>query len=126
MTTRLMPPYAPGPVCFVRGEGTHLFDDAGKDYLDFLSGLAVTSLGHAHPGVADAVAHQAQTLTHVSNLFRNEIAPQVASTLHDLIGGGGHIILSNSGAEATECAINLARLAGGPGRHVVISAFGSF
>lgn len=122
----LMPTYAPGPVCFVRGHGTHLFDDTGKDYLDFLSGLAVTSLGHAHPQVAAAISHQANTLTHVSNLFRNEVAPVVASTLDELIGGGGQIFFSNSGAEANECAIKLARLAGGPGKHVVISAFGSF
>lgn len=122
----LMPTYAPGPVCFVRGEGSYLFDDAGKQYLDFLSGLAVTSLGHAHPKLADAIAAQARTLSHVSNLFRNEVAPAVATTLDGLIGGGGQIFFSNSGAEANECAIKLARLAGGPGKHVVISAFGSF
>ncbi|MEY2470817.1 MAG: acetylornithine/N-succinyldiaminopimelate aminotransferase [Actinomycetota bacterium] len=121
-----MPTYAAPPVTFVRGEGTHLYDDAGKDYLDFLSGLAVTSLGHAHPKVAAAIAEQAATLSHVSNLFGNELAPQVAATLDGLVGGGGQVFFGNSGAEANECAIKLARLAGGRGKHVVISAFGSF
>jgi predicted acetylornithine/succinylornithine family transaminase len=121
-----MPTYAAPPVTFVRGEGTHLHDDAGKDYLDFLSGLAVTSLGHAHPKVAAAIAEQAATLSHVSNLFGNELAPQVAATLDGLVGGGGQVFFGNSGAEANECAIKLARLAGGRGKHVVISAFGSF
>ena len=122
----LMPTYGPRPVTFVRGEGTHLFDDTGKDYLDFLSGLAVTSLGHSHPKVAEATAKQARTLQHVSNLFANDVAPGVAATLDQLIGGGGPVFFGNSGAEANECAIKLARLAGGPGKHVIISAFGSF
>jgi predicted acetylornithine/succinylornithine family transaminase len=122
----LMPTYAEPPVTFVRGEGTRLYDDAGKEYLDFLSGLAVTSLGHAHPKVAAAIAQQANTLSHVSNLFGNEVGPSVAATLDELVGGGGQVFFSNSGAEANECAIKLARLAGGPGKHVVISAFGSF
>jgi predicted acetylornithine/succinylornithine family transaminase len=126
VTNAIMTTYAPAPVTFVRGEGTHLFDDTGKDYLDFLSGLAVTALGHSHPRVAAAVSEQARTLQHVSNLFNNEIAPEVAATLDGLIGGGGQIFFGNSGAEANECAIKLARLAGGPGKHVVISAFGSF
>ena len=121
-----MPTYAPPPVTFVRGEGTRLYDDSGKEYLDFLSGLAVTSLGHAHPKVTAAIAAQAATLSHVSNLFGNELAPSVAATLDELIGGGGQVFFGNSGAEANECAIKLARLAGGPGKHVVISAFGSF
>lgn len=126
MTSNLMKTYAPAPVTFVRGEGTHLFDDNGKHYLDFLSGLAVTSLGHAHPKIAAAVTQQANTLLHVSNLFHNVLAPVVASKLDGLVGGGGEVFFSNSGAEANECAIKLARLAGGPGKHVIISAFGSF
>lgn len=124
--TALMKNYGPTSVTFVRGEGTHLYDDTGKEYLDFLSGLAVTSLGHSHPKVAAAVAEQAKTLLHVSNLFANEVGPAVAATLDGLLGGGGEIFFSNSGAEANECAIKLARLAGGPGKHTIISAFGSF
>jgi predicted acetylornithine/succinylornithine family transaminase len=123
---KLMPTYALPPVTFVRGEGSRLYDDAGKEYLDFLSGLAVTSLGHAHPKVTAAIAEQAATLSHVSNLFGNQLGPSVAATLDELIGGGGQVFFGNSGAEANECAIKLARLAGGPGKHVVISAFGSF
>ena len=84
----LMPTYPPPPVTFVRGEGTHLYDDRGRRYLDLLSGLAVTSLGHAHPAVAEALAAQARTLLHVSNLFGNELAPEVARTLDRLVGDG--------------------------------------
>ena len=122
----LMTTYPPPPVTFVRGEGTILWDDAGKRYLDFLSGLAVTSLGHAHPIVADAVAAQARTLWHVSNLFGNTLAPEVAATIDRLLGGGGRVFFANSGAEANECALKLARKWGGRGRYVVVSAYGSF
>jgi predicted acetylornithine/succinylornithine family transaminase len=123
--------YADPPVTFVRGEGTLLFDGEGRRYLDFITGLAVVSLGHAHPAVAEAVAQQARTLCHVSNLYGNELAPQVAATIDRLIGGGaapagGQIFFANSGAEANECALKLARRWAGPGRHVVISALGSF
>jgi predicted acetylornithine/succinylornithine family transaminase len=117
---------------FVRGEGSYLWDDAGKRYLDFLSGLAVTSLGHSHPAVATALHEQAQTLLHTSNLFATPIAPEVASTIDALITGEsgdetvGQVFFCNSGAEANECAIKLARKWGGRGRHVVVSAYGSF
>ena len=109
----LMCTYAEPPVTFVRGEGTYLWDDEGRRYLDFLSGLAVTSLGHAHPVVAEALATQARTLLHVSNLFGNVIAPEVAATIDRLIGGGkeragGQVFFCNSGAEANECAFKLA------------------
>jgi acetylornithine/succinyldiaminopimelate/putrescine aminotransferase len=137
---RLMTTYAPPPVTFVRGSGTELWDDAGKRYLDFLCGLAVTSLGHAHPAVAEAIAQQARTLLHVSNLFGTEPGPQVAATLDRLITAGGarssgtaggarssgRVFFCNSGAEANEAAIKLARKRGGRGRHVVVSAWRSF
>ena len=122
----IMPTYGPPPVMFVRGSGTELFDRDGKRYLDFLSGLAVTSLGHAHPAVAAAVAEQANTLLHVSNLFATEPQVEVAQTIDRLNGGGGQVFFCNSGAEANEAAIKLARRHGGPGRHVVVSAFRSF
>jgi predicted acetylornithine/succinylornithine family transaminase len=96
-------------VAFVRGEGTELFDTEGMRYLDFLSGLAVTSLGHAHPGVAAAIADQARTLLHVSNLFYNDVQPRLVARLDALLGGGGKVFCTNSGAEANECAIKLAR-----------------
>jgi predicted acetylornithine/succinylornithine family transaminase len=121
-----MPTYGPPSIQFVRGEGSWLEDGHGARYLDFLSGLAVTSLGHAHPAVADALAAQARTLLHVSNLFATDVAPGVARTLDRLIGGGGQVFFANSGAEANECALKLARRFGGRGRHVVVSAFGSF
>ena len=122
----LMPTYPPPPVTFVRGRGTELWDDDGRRYLDFLSGLGVTALGHAHPAVADAVATQARTLVHVSNLFGTEVGPEVARTLDRLLGGGGQVFFANSGAEANECALKLARKWGGRGRHTVVSAYGSF
>ncbi|MGO8861180.1 MAG: acetylornithine transaminase [Acidimicrobiales bacterium] len=132
----LMRTYAEPPVTFVRGEGTMLFDAAGRGYLDFITGLAVVSLGHAHPVVAEAVATQARTLSHVSNLYGNTLAPEVARTIDRLVNGGegqagGQVFFCNSGAEANECALKLARRwAGGPshaaGRHVVVSALNSF
>jgi predicted acetylornithine/succinylornithine family transaminase len=122
----LMPTYGPPQVQFVRGEGARLWDADGKAYLDLLSGLAVTSLGHSHPAVAEALHAQAQTLLHVSNIFGAEPGWQVAQTLDGLLGGGGQVFFANSGAEANECALKLARKWGGRGRHVVISALGSF
>jgi predicted acetylornithine/succinylornithine family transaminase len=124
---RLMATYAPPTVTFVRGAGSLLWDDTGREYLDFLCGLAVTSLGHAHPAVAEAVCTQAQTLLHVSNLFGTVPQREVARTLDRLIDAGpGRVFFCNSGAEANECALKLARKWGGHGRHVVISAYGSF
>jgi acetylornithine/N-succinyldiaminopimelate aminotransferase len=125
-TCPLMPTYPAPTVQFVRGEGTLLFDRRGKRYLDFLSGLAVVGLGHAHPEVADALADQARTLLHVSNLFGTEPAGEVALTLDRLLGGGGQVFFCNSGAEANEAAIKLARKWGGHGRYAVVSAYGSF
>ena len=122
----LMPTFGAPTVTFVRGQGTELWDADGKRYLDFLCGLAVTGLGHAHPEVARAIADQAGTLLHVSNLFATTVGPQVAMELDHLLGGGGQIFFANSGAEANECAIKVARKWGGHGKHAVISAFGSF
>ena len=120
------PTYAPPRVQFVRGRGTELWDSAGRRYLDFLCGLAVTSLGHAHPDVAAAIGEQATTLLHTSNLFATVPGAEVAVTLDRLLGGGGQVFLCNSGAEANEAAIKVARRWGGRGRHVVVSAYGSF
>ena len=125
-TCPLMPNYAAPAVQFVRGQGTVLWDREGRRYLDFLTGLAVVSLGHAHPEVAAAIAEQARTLLHVSNLYGTEPAADVARTLDRLLGGGGQIFFCNSGAEANEAAIKLARKWGGRGKYQVISAYGSF
>ncbi|NNN21255.1 MAG: acetylornithine/succinylornithine family transaminase [Acidimicrobiales bacterium] len=126
-----MPTYKKWPVTFVSGSGSYLIDTTGKKYLDFLSGIAVCSLGHCHPKVTEALTSQANTLWHVSNLFGNEIAPQVAHELDllirsDYLDTPGKVFFTNSGAEANECAFKLARLFGGRGRHVVLSAYGSF
>ena len=128
MTTAspLMTTYPPAQVTFVRGAGTELWDDTDKRYLDFLGGLAVVSLGHAHPVVADALCEQARTLLHVSNLFATVPGRQVAAALDRLLGGGGKVFFANSGAEANEAAIKLARKWGGHGRYGVVSAYGSF
>ena len=107
----VMPTYARLPVSFVRGAGSYLYDDAGKAYLDGLTGLAVCGLGHAHPRVAEAVSAQAATLLHTSNLYR--IAPQerLAKRLCD-VAGMDSAFFCNSGAEANEAAIKIARLYG--------------
>ncbi|MFP5317246.1 MAG: aspartate aminotransferase family protein [Acidimicrobiia bacterium] len=122
----LMPTYPPPPVTFVRGSGSRLYDADGRAWLDFVGGVAVTSLGHAHPAVAEALATQARTLLHTSNLYGTTVGPEVAATLDRLIGGGGQVFFGNSGAEANECAIKLARRWAGEGRYTVISADRSF
>ena len=122
----LMPTYGPPPVQFVRGSGCELYDRDGNRYLDFLAGLAVTSLGHAHPAIAEALSEQARTLLHVSNLFGTEPQTEVAQTIDRLQGGGGQVFFCNSGAESLEGAIKLARKYAGRGRYVVVSALRSF
>src|SRR3954471_6100311 len=130
----VMQTYGRLPVAFVRGEGTRLWDSEGKEYLDFLTGLATVSLGHAHPAVAEAVADQARTLLHVSNLYLNDVQPRLAERLDLLLssatGTPGQVFFANSGAEANECAIKLARrhgqANGGPESFHVLSAYNSF
>ena len=104
----VMGTYVRQPVEFVRGEGTRLWDDQGNEYLDFLAGISVTSLGHCHPRVVEAVREQAGRLMLVSNLFYTEPAIRLCKRLSDR-SLGGRVFLSNSGAEAVECAIKLAR-----------------
>jgi len=125
-----MPVFGPPQIMFVKGRGTELWDADGKRYLDFLGGLAVIGLGHANPVVAEAIAKQAGELLHVSNLFANPVATRAAMEVDRLLlevtGQLGQVFFTNSGAEANECAIKLARKHGGRGRHVVVSALGSF
>ncbi len=119
--------YPPPAVTFVRGAGARLWDTAGRSYLDFVGGVAVCSIGHAHPAVADALAEQARILLHVSNLYGTTVGLDVAQTLNRLIGAGeGSVFFANSGAEANECAIKLARKWAPQGRYAVISADRSF
>ena len=121
-----MPTYGAPAVRMVKGEGCRLWDEDGNEYLDFLAGIAVVGLGHANPEIADAIAQQARTLVHVSNLYGTVPGTDVAITVDRLLGGGGQIFFTNSGAEAIECAIKLARKWGGDGRYGVVSAYGSF
>ena len=108
--TSVIPTYARFPVEFVRGEGARLWDSEGKEYLDFLSGISVTNLGHCHPRVVDAVREQVGRLMHASNLFYTEPAMRLAERL-SVSSLGGKVFFCNSGAEASEAAIKLARKA---------------
>jgi acetylornithine/N-succinyldiaminopimelate aminotransferase len=104
----VMGTYVRNPVEFVRGEGTRLWDDEGTEYLDFLAGISVVQLGHCHPAVVEAVREQAGRLIHVGNLFYTEPGMRLAKRLAE-ISLGGKTFLCNSGTEAIECAIKLAR-----------------
>lgn len=125
-----MPVFGAPAISFERGSGTELWDTNGKRYLDFLAGIAVVSLGHANPVIAEAISRQASALVHVSNFFTNPVATEAAIKLNELLkdatGDVGQVFFTNSGAEANECALKLARKWGGRGRHSVVSAFGSF
>jgi acetylornithine/N-succinyldiaminopimelate aminotransferase len=115
----LMPTYGRNPVEFVRGEGTKLWDSEGNEYLDFLAGISVVQLGHCHPALVEAVTKQAQTLMHVGNLFYTEPQLRLAERLSKL-AIGGKVFFCNSGAEANECAIKLARRHRAEGEIVVL------
>ena len=104
----VMNTYARLPVAFVSGAGARLTDEDGQSYLDALSGIAVCGLGHAHPVVAEAIAEQARTLIHTSNLYRVPLQEQLAERLCALTGMK-QAFFGNSGAEANEAAIKLAR-----------------
>src|SRR4029077_13529732 len=116
------------PVTFVRGQGCLVYDDAGHEYLDLVAGIAVNLLGHSHPEVAAAVAGQAKTLIHTSNLYYTEPQVELARRLVEL-SFPSRVFLCNSGAEANEAAIKIARKWGGRHRNgafQIISTLGSF
>ena len=118
--------YTRFPAAIVRGEGCRLWDADGKEYVDFLSGIAVCSLGHCHPAVTEALCAQASTLLHVSNLFYTKPQTELAELLirHSF---AEQVFFCNSGAEANEAAIKLARIySSSTGRYEVISLTGSF
>lgn len=119
---RVIPSYARFPVEFVRGEGPYLWDAEGNEYLDFLCGVSVTNIGHCHPRVVEAVREQIGQLMHVSNLFYTAPAMRLAGRLS--AGLGGKVFFCNSGAEASEAAIKLARK-GRPAGDIV-SVHGAF
>jgi predicted acetylornithine/succinylornithine family transaminase len=100
--------YARAPVQFVRGSGTKLWDSDGNEYLDFLAGISVAQIGHVHPRWVDAISQQAAQLAHVGNLFYTEPSMRLAKRLSES-SLGGKVFFSNSGAEAIECALKLAR-----------------
>ncbi|MCE0510338.1 acetylornithine transaminase [Microbacterium sp. KKR3/1] len=112
----------------VRGEGSYLWDADSRRHLDFLAGIAVTSLGHAHPAFVEAVSTQAATLAHVSNYFATPPQLALAARLKRLAGAGidGRVFFSNSGAEANEAAFKLARLHGGVERPRILALENGF
>ena len=116
------------PVTFVRGQGCLVYDDSGREYLDLVAGIAVNLLGHAHPEVAAAVAAQARTLIHASNLYFTQPQVELARRLVEL-SFPSRVFLCNSGAEANEAAIKIARKWGGRNRggaFEIITTHGSF
>ncbi len=115
--------YARLPVELVRGEGTRVWDDRGREYLDLLCGISVTNLGHCHPAVVAAVREQAGTLIHASNLFFTEPGLRLAERLVTS-SLGGRVFFCNSGAEANEAALKLARRAKAGGE--IVSVVGGF
>ncbi len=117
--------YARYPATMVKGEGCWLTDSNGRKYLDFLSGIAVCSLGHCHPKVTKAIQLQADKLIHVSNLYYTEPMTRLAEILV-ANSFAEKIFMANSGAEANEAAIKLARIHAGEGRYEIISLMGSF
>ncbi len=128
MSDALMSTYARLPVSFARGAGALLWDSIGREYLDAVSGIAVCGLGHAHPGVAEALCAQARTLVHTSNLYEIPLQAELATQLAER-SGMETAFFCNSGAEANEAAIKLARLYGhrrGMTRPAVVVAEGSF
>lgn len=117
--------YARYPAAMVKGKGCLLWDADGREYLDFLSGIAVCSLGHCHPAITDAICRQAGELVHVSNLYYTGPQTELAELLVDN-SFAEKVFLANSGAEANEAAIKLARISSGDDRYEVISLAGSF
>lgn len=123
----VMPTYGRFDLALTRGEGSRVWDEAGKSYLDFGAGIAVSSLGHAHPALVRAVAGQAAQLIHTSNLYLTRPQGELAKLIVDLVGLGGKVFFCNSGAEANEGLYKLARKFGSAtGRHEIITFTNSF
>ncbi len=124
----LVKSFADRMAMFVRGEGAYLWDAEGRRYLDFLAGIAVDSLGHAHPAFVEAISTQAATLAHVSNYFATPPQLALAAQLKRIAGTGdaGRVYFGNSGAEANEAAFKLARLHGGTDRPRILALTDAF
>lgn len=129
MITPVLPTYARAPIALERGEGCHVVDTEGRRYLDFGSGIAVNALGHAHPVLVRALTEQAQKLWHTSNLYRVPAQERLAERLVELTFADT-VFFSNSGAEALECAIKMARKYhahhGAPQRYRLVTFEGAF
>ena len=129
MITPVLPTYNRAPVSFVRGEGSHVFTEDGTAYLDFGAGVAVTSCGHAHPHLVKALTEQAQKIWHTSNIYQMPGQEKLAQRLIEN-SFADTVFFCNSGAEALECAIKMARryhfVSGAPQRNVIITFEGAF
>ena len=121
----VVPTYGRFPLCLARGKGARVWDEDGREYLDFTSGIAVNAIGHAHAALQKAIAEQAGELIHTSNLFLTRPQALLAARLETMVGARGKVFFCNSGAEANEGLYKLARKHGG-GRHGIITLDGSF
>ena len=121
----VVPTYGRFPLCLARGKGARVWDEDGREYLDFTSGIAVNAIGHAHAALQKAIAEQAGELIHTSNLFLTRPQALLAARLETMAGARGKVFFCNSGAEANEGLYKLARKHGG-GRHGIITLDGSF
>ena len=122
-SSTVMGTYATPPIVLTRGEGVYLWDESGKRYLDLLAGIACVGVGHANPQVAEAIANQARTLGHVSNLFATAPQVELAKRLTSLLGHDAKVFFTNSGTEANEAGFKLTRLTG---KTKIVAAEGSF
>ena len=122
----MMLTYGIPPVAIARGSGCMVYDVDGNSYLDLIGGIAVSSLGHAHAAIVDAVTRQIGTLAHISNLYLHARQVELAERLIDLLGTDGRVFLANSGAEANEAALKLVRRFHGADRPVIVAAENGF
>ena len=122
----LMPTYGVPPVALVRGAGCQVWDADGRQYTDLIAGIAVSALGHAHPAITGAVSRQVRAIAHTSNLFLHESEVLLAERLLTQLGTAGRVFFTNSGTEANEAALKLARRHQGPSRPVIVAAENSF
>jgi acetylornithine/N-succinyldiaminopimelate aminotransferase len=127
----MMPNYGTPPLELDRGQGVRVWDTDGREYLDFVGGIAVSALGHAHPAVVTAVTEQVAKIAHTSNLYIHAPGVRLAERLIELLGTSGRVFFANSGAEANECAVKLARKHGrkldpAGGRLEIVACNGSF
>jgi acetylornithine/N-succinyldiaminopimelate aminotransferase len=122
----IMGTYGVPPLVLVRGEGCRVWDADGREYLDLLAGIAVNSLGHAHPAIIEAVTRQVRAIAHMSNFYAHEGEILLAERLLALLGADGRVFFTNSGAEANEAALKLVRRHQGPSRPVIVAAEGGF